>query len=848
MQVETVGAGADGCRVRGLVKRVGVAVLCAGAVGAPSLAAAAPAPHGQAPVAAYQVRLASGVVPEAFRGDPEGLGRALRRDARVTQARFGRLVRGRGVRVVRGFWLVNVVSVRATPEGARWLRRAPGVVAVSPVVSRRVPARDLAAPRARAGARPALVPVRSSFEADATFPNITLVGAPVLWAQGSRGAGVRVGVLDMGLDPGHPVFGCTTGQVWSQASKCGRVIGYGDFTKTQPLTREPGTNIYPGRSHGTSVTSVLAGGVAGTPARTWGVAPQARILFARIADDNGSIDSDAEMAAAQWLIDPDGNPATRDEPGVVNGSFGGYSSVVPQLLVRVFRAAGIVPVFGAGNGGPVAGTVLTPSWAPEALSVGNTDNSDVIRPDSARGCLPGQAGVDPDRCTWTRRTDLGPPPSSIIKKPDLTAPGYSIAVACDRAYTVNCQSDYGGGFAAGIATPASSGTSLSSPTVAGVAVLLRERHPGWSAGQVMNALRASALDLGPTGWDPDYGYGRVRAVEADAYTPITTTPTIQKLNGLGEGEWLNGEVIGRYQLPVGFDLGDVVVSGDLVPWRQGTDLGHQKIRSWDPLTGVLVMAYQVDGDTAGPKTFTLTVSDTSDNTASIVHHVRRDLDDPVITVASRYEQVTGGVGAVITGRVTDGDSGPGWVLYRTCNQPSAATTRLSLAGDGSFRLPVSADVRTSVCFDLIPYDQAGKAGPWVTVAVEDITPIGTSPAPTPRPSPTPAVSPSPSPAPVPGPSAPGPVNAPALPAPAPQVPGAVFTTPASVTARGGAWRLPLRVTKAGRVTVTAGTWRATFTVRPGARALLVRPPARVLRSTRTLRLTGAGKAQVIRTR
>lgn len=400
--------------MHGLLKQAGIAVLCAGALGAPAAVVAAPVgAQGHVGVnggAAFQVRLASGVVPEVFRGDPEGLGRALRREARVSQARFVRVARGRGVRVVRGFWLVNVVSVRATPAGVRWLRRAPGVVEVTPVRTRKVVGREFAAPRrGRPGTLPTLVR-RRAFEAEPTFANISLVGAPSLWALGARGAGVRVGVLDSGLDPGHPVFGCAAGQVWSQAAKCGRVVGFGDFTKSSPLTREPGTTQYPGRAHGTNVTSVLAGGVAGSPAVTWGVAPEARVLFARIVDDAGSIDSDAELAGVQWFVDPDGNPATRDGAGVVNGSYGGFSPIGTQLVVRMLRAADIVPVFGAGNGGPVPGTVLTPSWVPEALSVGNTDNSDVIRPDSARGCLPGQAGVEPERCTWDRRSDLGPPP------------------------------------------------------------------------------------------------------------------------------------------------------------------------------------------------------------------------------------------------------------------------------------------------------------------------------------------------------------------------------------------------------------------------------------------------------
>lgn len=88
---------------------------------------------------------------------------------------------------------------------------------------------------------------------------------------------------------------------------------------------------------------------------------------------------------------------------------------------------------------------------------------------------------------------------------------------------------------------------------------------------------------------------------------------------------------------------------------------------------------------------------------------------------------------------------------------------------------------------------------------------------------------------------------PGLPGPAPVV-GAVFTVPGVVVARGGAWRMPVRVTRACRLTITAGRWRATIRVTPRTRTLTLRPPARVLGTTKTLRVTGAGKPRVVRTR
>lgn len=263
---------------------------------------------------------------------------------------------------------------------------------------------------------------------------------------------------------------------------------------------------------------------------------------------------------------------------------------------------------------------------------------------------------------------------------------------------------------------------------------------------------------------------------------------------------------------------------------------------------MLVIAIQVADTGPGTKTFTLTVADTSDNAASIVHHVRRDFDDPEISLDVEDQRVTGGGGAVITGRVRDGFSGPGWVEYRTCNQSSAPTTRLDVAADGSFRLPVAVEVRTSVCLDLVPYDKAGRVGTKISAGIMDSTPIQIPPPPAPRTGivlpPPPAGPAGPPLAPV----GPPPVSSvPGLPGPAP-VAGAVFTVPGVVVARGGAWRMPVRVTRAGRLTITAGRWRTTLRVTPRTRLLTLRPPARVLGTTKTLRITGAGKPRVVRTR
>jgi len=188
----------------------------------------------------------------------------------------------------------------------------------------------------------------------------------------------------------------------------------------------------------------------------------------------------------QWLLDPDGNPATADAPNVVNDSWTmsvGGCNLDFQLDLRNLRAAGILPVFSAGNYGPLAGTVLSPANNPEAFAVGATDDTDVLAPSSSRG---------PSAC-----------PGAVA--PQLVAPGVNVRT-----------SDLYGSYLD------VSGTSIAAPHVAGALALLLDALPGLSADQQAAALDGGALDLGPNGPDNSFGSGRLDVLAA--YQRLASTP------------------------------------------------------------------------------------------------------------------------------------------------------------------------------------------------------------------------------------------------------------------------------------------------------------------------------------
>jgi hypothetical protein len=236
--------------------------------------------------------------------------------------------------------------------------------------------------------------------------------------------------------------------------------------------------------HGTWTMGVMVGGDAG--GSSVGIAPDATWIAVKIFNDRGTATSTGIHQGFQWLLDPDGNPATADAPDVVNDSWtmsaaGCLLDFQPDLAT--LRAAGILPIFAAGNYGPSAGSSVSPANNPEAFAVGATDDADALYPYSSRG----------------------PSPCGQPVYPQLVAPGVGI-------HTTDLYGLY--------ADP--TGTSVAAPHAAGALALLLQAFPGMPADRQAAALENSAVDLGAAGADNSYGNGRLDALAA--YRWLATTP------------------------------------------------------------------------------------------------------------------------------------------------------------------------------------------------------------------------------------------------------------------------------------------------------------------------------------
>jgi subtilisin family serine protease len=124
-------------------------------------------------------------------------------------------------------------------------------------------------------------------------PNLTQIGAPTAWDQGLTGRGVRVAVLDSGIDATHPDLQ-------------GKVVAEANFSDADSTTDRFG--------HGTHVASIVAGTGARAAGERKGVAFEASLLNGKVLDDFGFGFESGVIAGMEW--------AASQRARVVNMSLG----------------------------------------------------------------------------------------------------------------------------------------------------------------------------------------------------------------------------------------------------------------------------------------------------------------------------------------------------------------------------------------------------------------------------------------------------------------------------------------------------------------------------------------------
>jgi len=271
---------------------------------------------------------------------------------------------------------------------------------------------------------------------DASVP---LIDAPLVWQAGITGQGIKVAIVDTGIDPNHPDF-------------AGRIVQIKDFTGEGDVDKN---------GHGTHVAGIVGGSGAASQGTFRGVAPACSFYIAKVLRANGSGRMSDVMMGVEWAVEQGAQ--------VVNLSLGSDGACdgtdALSVLCDAAVAKGVVLCVAAGNAGPGTSTVGSPGCAKTVITVGATTKTDQIADFSSRG-----------------------PTSDGRIKPDVCFPGVSI-VACRASGT-------------SMGTPVdtwytrASGTSMATPHATGACALLLQARPGLSPQQIKEILMNTARDLG----------------------------------------------------------------------------------------------------------------------------------------------------------------------------------------------------------------------------------------------------------------------------------------------------------------------------------------------------------------
>ena len=370
----------------------------------------------------------------------------------------------------RMLWIDNVIRLDAVPAEIEAIAARPDVERVHfnyPI--------ELIEPDAGGRGDP---PAEGGVE-----PGVAAVRAPEVWAMGITGTGVLVASLDTGVDGNHPALASR----WRGLDPA--YLGNPGWAWFDPVTGTSFPESF-GSIHGTHTMGSVCGGAPGDQV---GVAPGAQWIHAAVIDRVSLSQTIADaLLAFQWVIDPDGNPATDfDVPDVCSNSWGlATFHGVPECddffwsALDACEAAGIVIIFAAGNEGS------------NGLRRPADRGTDDYRTFAVGGVNANVGGWPPYSNSSTGPTDCGPDGESVTK-PEIAAPAVSVRSSVP-----------GGGY--GLLT----GTSMAAPHVNGVVALMRQANPDLSTDDIKQIIYDTAFDLGMEGDDNQFGWGMIDAFEA----------------------------------------------------------------------------------------------------------------------------------------------------------------------------------------------------------------------------------------------------------------------------------------------------------------------------------------------
>ena len=305
--------------------------------------------------------------------------------------------------------------------------------------------------------------------------SVSIVKPPAEWraieqsyGHAINGSGVRIAILDTGIDQNHPDL-------------MGKVVLAKSFTGESPED---------GFGHGTHCASIAAGTGAASNGTFKGVAPGALLLNGKVLSNSGSGMEDWVIAGVAWAVN--------NSAKVISMSLGSsdYNDGSDPLSLALDWASqnGVLCAVAAGNSGEDGmKTIGSPGTSREAITVGATNKNDTIAFFSSQGLT-----------------------ADLRLKPDICAPGVDIIAARANGTAM--------GSVVNKYYTEASGTSMATPFVSGAAALIIQVHPSWTPMMIKAALMGNAKPLnGERLWRE--GAGRMDICGAVMTKAVITPPS-----------------------------------------------------------------------------------------------------------------------------------------------------------------------------------------------------------------------------------------------------------------------------------------------------------------------------------
>ena len=290
------------------------------------------------------------------------------------------------------------------------------------------------------------------------YDAVKFIHADNVWDIGITGSGIKVAVIDTGVNKNHEML-------------------KGKVVKEHQIA--PG-DINDGCGHGTWVASAICGRMIEHEGKLLsGVAPDSRIINIKCLDDAGVGMLSWVLEAMELAIDFNANIASMSLGGYFPDPKGPAFDIIAEGNKR-----GTFFVIAAGNDGPLTSTISYPATCPNAIAVGAVS-----------------VAVDPKKVAWF--SSRGPVNGYI--KPDVVAPGGYGDIKGEYQKIEKILGAWRDGYAA------ARGTSMATPLVSGSLALFLQVAGSVSFSDLINTLSVACEDLGVPKKDNDYGWGLIRA-------------------------------------------------------------------------------------------------------------------------------------------------------------------------------------------------------------------------------------------------------------------------------------------------------------------------------------------------